>query len=252
MRIVRFKAQGKIRYGVLEGPQVVEYAGTPYTVFRRGRKRYPVRQVVLLPPVTPSKIVCVGVNYRDDAGAARAPLPTELLMVLKPPSALCGPDDPVVVPPESGRVEYGAELAVVIRRRCRRVAPEHARDHVLGYTCLNDVTARDIQQRDGHATRAKAFDTFCPVGPCVATDIDPNAAELEVYRNGERTHAASTKRLIFPVEDVVAHVSSVMTLLPGDVIATGTPAGAGPMEPGDKIEVRIDGIGSLKNPVIRL
>jgi 2-keto-4-pentenoate hydratase/2-oxohepta-3-ene-1,7-dioic acid hydratase in catechol pathway len=250
MQIVRFRAQGKIRYGGLEGPQVVEYAGTPYSSFRRGRKRYPLRQVVLLPPVTPSKIVCVGVNYRDRAEQMNVPPPAEPLLVFKPLSALCGPDDPVTVPPESKRVEFGGELAIVMRKRCHRVAPEHAREHILGYTCLNDVTARDIAQRDGHWSLAKAFDSFCPVGPCVATEIDPNGVELEVYLNGERVQASNTKHLVFPVEDIVARVSSVMTLLPGDVIATGTPAGARPMQPGDKVEVRIEGIGSLKNPVI--
>lgn len=252
MKIVRFKAQGKIRYGALEGPQVVEYAGTPYGAFRRGRKRYPLRQVVLLPPVTPSKIVCIGVNYRDYAEQMNVPLPGEPLMVFKPLSALCGPDDPVIVPPESRRVQFGGELAVVIRKRCRRVATEHAREYVLGYTCLNDVTAQDIADRERLWSRAKAFDSFCPVGPCIATDIDPNEVELEVYLNGERKQASNTKHLVFPVEDIVASVSSVMTLMPGDVIATGTPAGPGPIQPGDKVEVRIEGIGSLKNPVIRL
>jgi 2-keto-4-pentenoate hydratase/2-oxohepta-3-ene-1,7-dioic acid hydratase in catechol pathway len=170
--------------------------------------------------------------------------------VLKPPSAVCGPEDPIVVPPGAGRVDLEAELAIVIKRRCRHVPPERARQYVLGYTCLNDVTARDIQAREAQATRAKAFDTFCPVGPCIATDIDPNAVDVESYVNGERRQAANTKQLILPVEDIVARISSVMTLLPGDVIATGTPAGIGPVRPGDKVEVRIEGIGTLRNPVI--
>lgn len=252
MKIVRFKAGGKTRYGALEGTRIVEYAGTPFGTFKRGRKKYPLKQAVLLSPVIPSKIVAIGLNYRDRAEEMNRPLPAEPFIVLKPVSALCGPDDPIVVPPQSARVDYEGELAIVIKKRARQVPPERAREHVLGYTCLNDVTARDLQMRDGEPTRAKAFDTFCPVGPCIATDIDPNGAEIETYLNGARRQASNTKHLIFPVEDVVARVSAVMTLLPGDMIATGTPAGVGAMQPGDKVEVRIEGIGSLKNPVIKL
>jgi 2-keto-4-pentenoate hydratase/2-oxohepta-3-ene-1,7-dioic acid hydratase in catechol pathway len=252
MKIVRFKVAGKVRYGVVEGTLVVEYTGTPFGGFRRERKRYPLRQTVLLVPVVPSKIVAVGLNYRDHAEEMRLPLPTEPRIFLKPPSALCGPDDPIIYPPQSSRVDFEGELAVVMKKRCRNVSPERAREHILGYTCLNDVTARDIQARDAQPSRAKAFDTFCPVGPCIATDIDPNGVEIETFLNGERRQGSSTKSLLFPVEDLVARVAAVMTLLPGDIIATGTPAGVGPMMPGDKVEVRIEGIGSLANPVIRL
>lgn len=252
MQIVRFRAADKTRYGVLEGSHIVEYAGTPYGVFRRARKRYPLKHTVLLMPVVPSKIVAIGLNYREHAEELRLPVPSEPFMFLKPVSALCGPDDPIVFPPQAGRVDYEAELAIVIRKRCHRAAAERAREHVLGYTCLNDVTARDLLERDGQWTRAKAFDSFCPIGPCIATDIDPNGVDIETYVNGERRQAANTKSCIFPVEDLIARVSAVMTLLPGDIISTGTPAGAGPMQPGDKVEVRIAGIGSLKNPVIRL
>ena len=252
MKIVRFKAGGKTRYGVLEGTHIVEYAGTPYGTFKKGRKRYALRQTVLLAPVVPSKIVGVGLNYRDHAEEMSRPLPSEPLVFFKPVSAVCGPDDPIVFPPQVGRVDYEAELAIVIKKRCRHVPAERAREHVLGYTCLNDVTARDLQARDGQPTRAKAFDSFCPVGPCIATDIDPNGVDIESYLNGEKRQSSNTKHFIFPVEDLVARVSAVMTLLPGDVITTGTPAGIGPMQPGDKVEVRIEGIGSLKNPVIRI
>ena len=252
MKIVRFKAAGKVRYGVLEGTQIVEYAGTPFGTFKRGRKKYPFKQAVLLSPVVPSKIVAVGLNFRDHAEEMGLPVPAEPLFFLKPVSALCGPDDPIVVPPRAGRVDFEGELAIVIKKRCRNVSPERVREYILGYTCLNDVTARDLRARDGQPTRAKAFDTFCPVGPCIATDIDPNAAELETYLNGERKQASNTKHCVFPMEDVVACVAAVMTLLPGDIITTGTPAGVGPMHPGDKVEVRIEGIGGLKNPVITL
>ena len=173
-------------------------------------------------------------------------------MFLKPTTALVGPDDPIVVPPQSARVEHEAELAVVIKRRCRSAPAARAREYILGYTCLNDVTARDLQEKDRRGSRAKAFDTFCPIGPCVATDIDPNAVAIEAWVNGERRQSSSTRELIFPVEDIVARVSEVMTLMPGDVIATGTPPGVGPLLPGDHVEVRIEGIGGLRNTVVKL
>jgi 2-keto-4-pentenoate hydratase/2-oxohepta-3-ene-1,7-dioic acid hydratase in catechol pathway len=252
MRIVRFKALGKTRYGVLEGTQIVEYSGTPFAAFKRGRKKYPLRQAVLLSPVIPSKIAAIGLNYRDHAEEMGRAVPLEPYIFLKPISAVCGPDDPIIYPPQSSRVEYEGELAIVIKKRSRCVPPERAWEHILGYTCLNDVTARDLQIRDGQPIRAKAFDTFCPLGPCIATDIDGNGLEIETFLNGERRQASNSKHLVVPVEDIVARVSAVMTLLPGDIIATGTPAGVGPMRPGDKVEVRIEGIGSLKNSVIKL
>jgi 2-keto-4-pentenoate hydratase/2-oxohepta-3-ene-1,7-dioic acid hydratase in catechol pathway len=251
VKIVRFRAAGKTRYGVLEGPQIIEYGGTPFGGFKRGRQRYPLRQAVLLPPAVPSKIVALECHYRDHPDGPDTGLP-EPVMFLKPPSALCGPDDPIVVPAPVDRVDFEGELAIVMKKRCRSVPPERAREHVLGYTCLNDVTARDLEARDGHWTRAKSFDSFCPIGPCIATDIDPNGVEIGTWLNGEPRQASNTKHLVFPVEDIVARVSAVMTLMAGDVITTGTPAGSGPMSPGDKIEIRIDGIGSLKNPVIRI
>ena len=252
MKIVRFKAAGKTRYGILDGTHIVEYSGTPYGTFKKARKHYSVKQAVLLAPVVPSKIVAVGLNYLDHAEEMRLAVPDEPRIFLKPLSSLCGPDDPIVYPAQSSRVDYEGELAIVIRKRCRHVPAERAREYVLGYTCLNDVTARDIQKRDGMPTLAKAFDTFCPVGPCIATDIDPNAVDIETWVNGEQRQVGNSKGFVFPVEDVVARVSAVMTLLAGDVIATGTPAGIGPLLPGDRVEVRIDGVGALKNPVIKL
>ena len=251
MQIARFKAGGKTRYGALEGAVVVEYSGTPFTLFRRGRRRYPLKQTVLLVPVVPSKIVAVGLNYRDHAKEMNLPIPEEPRIFLKPATAVIGPGDPIVYPPQSARVDHEAELAVVMKRRCRSVTAARAREYVLGYTCLNDVTARDLQRRDGMPSRAKAFDTFCPIGPCIATDIDPNAVAIEAYVNGELRQSSSTKELIFPVEELVARISEVMTLLPGDVIATGTPSGVGPLEPGDRVELRIAGIGSLWNTVVK-
>ncbi|HEY7517578.1 MAG TPA: fumarylacetoacetate hydrolase family protein [Methylomirabilota bacterium] len=252
MQIVRFRAGGKTRYGALEGSSVVEYSGTPWSLFKRARRRYALKQVVLLAPTVPSKIVAVGLNYRDHAVEMDMPIPEEPRIFLKPVSALIGPDDPIVLPPQSARVEHEAELAVVMKKRCRNLTAERVRDYVLGYTCLNDVTARDLQARDRGPTRAKAFDTFCPLGPCIATDIDPNAVTVEALVNGAVRQSGSTKDFVFPVEDLVARVSEIMTLLPGDVIATGTPAGVGPLSAGDRVEIRIDGVGALKNPVVRL
>ena len=226
MLIVRFRVGDATRYGALEGNTVIEHAGPPWTTFRRGRKRHSLHQVVLLAPALPSKIVAVGLNYRARAEELAEALPDLPVLALKPPSAVIGPDDPIVLPPQSDFVEHEAELAIVLKRRCHKVLPVRARDYVLGYTALNDVTARDVRARDGLAARAKGFDTFCPLG--------------------------STKDLIFPVEDLVARVSEVMTLMPGDVIATGTPAGAARLPPGDRVEIRVEGVGSLKNPVVKL
>jgi 2-keto-4-pentenoate hydratase/2-oxohepta-3-ene-1,7-dioic acid hydratase in catechol pathway len=251
MQIVRFRADGKTCYGALEGTVVVEYSGTPWGVFRRGRRRLPLKQAVLLAPTLPTKIIGVELNYRDRAVEIARSAPDEPHFFLKPTSALVGPGDPIVYPPICGRVEYGAELAVVMKRRCRNVPADRVRKYVLGYTCLNDVTAGDFQAK-GLVLRAKGFDTFCPIGPCIATDIDSAALAIEAYVNGSLRQCSSTRELIFPVDEIVAQLAKVMTLLPGDVIATGTPAGAGPLVPGDRIEVRIEGIGSLKNTVVKL
>jgi 2-keto-4-pentenoate hydratase/2-oxohepta-3-ene-1,7-dioic acid hydratase in catechol pathway len=252
MLIVRFRAGDATRYGVLEGGTVLEYSGTPWSGFRRGRRRHSVHQVVLLAPVLPSKIVAVGLNYRARAAELAEPLPDLPVLALKPPSAVIGPDDAIVLPPQSTFVEHEAELAVVIKRRCHKVPAVRAREYVLGYTALNDVTARDVRARDGLPARAKGFDTFCPLGPCIATDLDPSALTIEGLVNGVVRQTGSTKDLIFPIEDLVARVSEVMTLVPGDVIATGTPAGAARLLPGDRVEIRVEGIGSLKNPVVKL
>lgn len=250
MRIVRFRVGGKTRYGVLEGAVVVEYAGTPWSPFRRGRGRFPLRQVVLLTPVLPSKIVGIGVDHRERAAGRVGPDDPRLFC--KPISALVGPDDPIVAPPASQHVECAATLAAVIKRRCRNVPVARAREYVLGYAGLNDVTARDIQTRDDDWTRAKAFDTFCPVGPCIATDLDPHTATIETWVNGALRASVSTRDLAFSLEDVVARISEIMTLLPGDVVAAGAPGVSGPVGAGDRVEIRIEGLGALKNTVVRM
>jgi 2-keto-4-pentenoate hydratase/2-oxohepta-3-ene-1,7-dioic acid hydratase in catechol pathway len=249
MQIVRFRTDTSMSYGSLEGCDVVEYTGTPWGPFRRGRRRVPLRHAVLLAPTVPSKIVVVELNHRCPEAAPSTS--AEPRFYLKPTTTLAGPDDPIVYPPLSDLVEHGAGLAVVIKRRCRNVPAERVREYVLGYTCLNDVTARDLASK-GLWVRAKAFDTFCPLGPCIATDIDPDAVAVETFVNGGLRQSSSTEALIFPADEIVARVAQVMTLLPGDVVATGTPAGAGPLEPGDRVEVRIAGIGSLKNTVVKL
>ena len=251
MQIVRFKTDTNMSYGALEGCDVVEYSGTPWGPFRRGRRRVPLKHTVLLAPTVPSKIVVVELNHRCHAAEAAPTALTEPRFCLKPTTTLAGPDDPIIYPPLSGLVEHGAGLAVVIKRRCRNVLAERVREHVLGYTCLNDVTARDLASK-GLWLRSKAFDTFCPLGPCIATDIDPDAVTVETFVNGGLRSSASTKDLIFPADEIVARIAQVMTLLPGDVVATGTPGGTGPLEPGDRVEVRIAGIGSLKNTVVKL
>ena len=203
----------------------------------------------IIAPCVPSKIIALGLNYRDHARELGLPLPEEPLIFMKPPSAVIGPEEHILLPPESERVDYEAELAVVIGRKARRVKPEEAYDYILGYTCFNDVTARDLQQKDGQWTRAKSFDTFAPFGPWIETELDPSDLRVRSYLNRELKQDSSTRELVFSVPEIVSFVSNIMTLLPGDLIATGTPPGIGPLTAGDVIEVEIEGIGRLKNYV---
>ncbi len=203
----------------------------------------------ILTPVTPSKVVAIGLNYKDHAAEMNKPLPSEPLMFLKPSTAVIGPGDAIRIPPNVGEIHHEAELGVVIGRRASHVSADTAMDHVLGLTCLIDVTARELQRKEVQYTRAKGFDTFAPIGPCIAVGLDPSALDVEGWLNGERKQASNTRQLIFTVPQIVAFVSSVMTLLPGDVIATGTPSGVGPLKDGDTFMVRIQGIGELSNPV---
>lgn len=215
-----------------------------------GRTGAPVAVTRLLAPVLPTKIVAVGLNYRDHAREMGFELPSEPLMFLKPASSVIGPSEAIVYPPQSERVDYEAELAVVIGRRCRKVQPEQAAEHILGYTCLNDVTARDLQARDGQWTRAKSFDTFAPLGPWIETAIpDPHNLNIILRLNDTVKQSSNTANLIFSVFELVGRISAVMTLEPGDVIATGTPSGIGPMQRGDTVRVEIEGIGVLENTV---
>jgi len=207
--------------------------------------------VKLLAPCEPTKIVALGLNYRDHAAEFGHPIPDEPLIFLKPSTAVIGPDQEIIYPAMSRRVDYEAELAVVIGRTCRHVREEDFRDYVLGYTAINDVTARDLQKKDGQFTRSKSFDTFAPLGPWIETAIpDPDNLMVEAYLNGERRQHSSTANMVFGVATLVSFVSRIMTLRPGDVIATGTPAGIGPMAPGDVVEIRVEGIGRLQNRLV--
>jgi 2-keto-4-pentenoate hydratase/2-oxohepta-3-ene-1,7-dioic acid hydratase in catechol pathway len=203
----------------------------------------------LLAPLQPSKIVGIGLNYRDHAAEQHAPRPTEPVIFLKPSTAVIGPGDAIRLPAGVGRVDYEAELAVVIGRRARRVPRETALEHILGYTCANDVTARDLQTRGYQYSHAKGFDTFAPIGPCIAVGLDPGRISVQGWQNGEVRQNSSTRQMIFGVTDLIAYVSAIMTLLPGDLISTGTPAGVGPLAPGDVFTVRVEGVGDLTNPV---
>lgn len=252
-KFVRFQAADGERYGRLEGDRVV---GLAADVFAPGGtepagKEYHLRDVRLLAPCLPSKIVAVGLNYRDHAAELNLELPKHPLIFLKPPTSVIGPGDEIVYPEISQRVDYEAELAVVIGKKAKDVSPETARDYIFGYTCANDVTARDLQKGDGQWTRSKSFDTFLPLGPVIVTDVDPGNLRIRATLNGKVKQDSSTAQMVFPVEELVSFISRVMTLVPGDVIITGTPPGVGPMEPGDVLEVSIEGIGSLANRLVK-
>jgi 2-keto-4-pentenoate hydratase/2-oxohepta-3-ene-1,7-dioic acid hydratase in catechol pathway len=212
----------------------------------------PLAAVALLPPVVPSKIVCIGRNYREHAAELGNEVPKEPLLFLKAPSSVIGPGEPIVAPALSQRVDFEGELAVVIGRRASRIgSSEDVRPYIRGYTIVNDVTARDLQKSDGQWSRAKGFDTFCPMGPIVTDEVDPAAGlTVETRLNGERKQHGTTLDLIFDVPTLLRHITAAITLLPGDVIPTGTPSGVGPMKPGDRVEVSVEGIGTLANPVI--
>jgi 2-keto-4-pentenoate hydratase/2-oxohepta-3-ene-1,7-dioic acid hydratase in catechol pathway len=227
--------------------------GSIYRKFEIQKKGVPISDVFLLPPVVPSKIVAIGRNYKDHAVEMGKPLPVEPLIFLKPPSALAGPNDIIIYPDMSKRVDYEGELAVVIGKKTRLMTEnDSVQAHILGYSCFNDVTARDLQRKDVQFTRGKSFDTFAVLGPCITTDIDPSALKLKTFLNGKLKQSGNTKNLIFPIPYLVRFISRVMTLYPGDIIATGTPSGIGPMIPGDRVDVQIEGIGVLSNKVMKI
>lgn len=201
-------------------------------------------------PVVPSKIIAIGLNYKDHAAEMNKKLPEEPLVFSKPSTAVIGPDQPIHIPAWAGRVDHEAEMAVVIGRRAARVKAAQAMDYVLGLTCLNDVTARDLQNKDVQYTRAKGFDTFAPLGPCIAIGVDPSNLAIEGWVNGEKRQSSSTSQLIFPVPELIEFVTRFCTLEPGDILTTGTPSGVGPLKPGDRVMVKLAGVGTLSNPCV--
>jgi 2-keto-4-pentenoate hydratase/2-oxohepta-3-ene-1,7-dioic acid hydratase in catechol pathway len=253
MKIVRFALEGRTGYGILAGGKINVLWATPYEggLENTTGEILTLGDVKLLAPSEPSKIVALGLNYLDHAQEFGHAVPAEPLIFLKPSTSVVGPEDDVIYPRMSRRVDYEAELAVVIGRPARQVREEAFRDYVLGYTCINDITARDLQKKDGQFTRSKSFDTFAPLGPWIETEIpDPDNLTVEAYLNGVRKQHSNTSNLVFPVATLVSFISKIMTLLPGDIIATGTPSGIGPMREGDVVEVRVEGIGALRNRVV--
>lgn len=252
MRIARYEYDGRSRYGLadLESGKVREIAGEPFDRVETTGDARRLEEVRLLPPVVPGKIVAVGLNYKDHARELGMKIPEEPLLFLKAPSALNGPEGEIVYPPQSRRVDYEAELAVVIGRVAKNVKEKDAAAHILGYTCINDVTARDLQVKDVQFARAKGFDTFAPLGPWIVTDFDPTEASVRCLVNGEVRQDGNTREMGASVYRLVEYISSVMTLFPGDVIATGTPPGIGSLRVGDVVTVEVGGIGALTNRVV--
>ena len=250
MRLVRFRQGTRLATGFVEGAFVHPLRGTFFEEPVPTGEEIPVEDVRLLAPVLPSKVVCVGKNYVEHAEEMGGEVPDEPIIFIKPSTSVIGPGDPIPYPPSTTRVDHEGELAVVIGRLARRVQAEDAGRVILGFTCGNDVTARDLQVKDGQWTRAKGFDGFCPLGSWIETDLDPSDLAIECRLNGDVRQAARTSQLQFGPNELIEFVSAVMTMLPGDVILTGTPAGVGPMAVGDRVEVEIEGIGVLENPVV--
>ena len=251
MKLLRYRvnASPQPQWGWLDGEQIGALDGTPFESYRRQPAKTKLEAVEILPPVSPTKIICVGRNYAAHAAEHDAELPALPLLFLKPPSSLIGHGQTILLPPQSSRVEHEAELAIVIGRGGRWIQPDEVDRMILGYTVANDVTARDLQRSDGQWTRGKGFDTFCPIGPWIETELDPADSVITCTVNGLPRQMGSTRDMIFPARQLIAFVSSVMSLEAGDVILTGTPSGVGPLQPGDEVSIDIEGIGTLTNPV---
>lgn len=251
MKILRFKTPDlSPRFGWLHEDQIGELDGDPFGAYRRLDPDIPIESVKLLPPVVPGKILCVGRNYEAHARELNNDAADVPALFFKPQTSLIGLGDPIIMPTQSSQVQQEAELAVVIGARGRWIQPEQAMDHVFGYTIANDVTARDLQKRDAQWTRAKGFDTFCPLGPWIETDFDPSDALITCHVGEELRQMASTRDMIFTIPKLIVFISSIMTLEPGDVILTGTPAGVGDLTPGVSVSITIEGLGTLTNPVL--
>lgn len=256
-RIYCIDDNGSARHVIERDGTVFVLEGDLFDGYRLGREIGRVAQpgappsgVRLLAPVVPSKIVGVGLNYRDHAAETGKPVPKEPLIFIKPSTAVIGAGAPIRIPIAAGRVDHEAELAVVIGKRASRVPRARAGEFILGITCSNDVTAREMQRRGVQYSHCKGYDTFAPLGPCIAVGADSSAVDVEGWVNGQRRQASNSRELIFPIDELIAYISSVMTLLPGDVISTGTPAGIAPLVPGDTVTVKVEGVGELSNPVV--
>lgn len=252
MKLLRFShpdTEGQPRWGWLSEGKIGLLDGSPFEPYRRAKQRYPVDEVKLHAPVQPGKIICVGRNYAAHAAEHGAEVPELPLLFLKPPSSVIGPGEEIHLPPQSAQVEHEAELAIVIGLRGRWIEIGRSRDYILGYAAANDVTARDLQRADGQWTRGKGFDTFCPLGPWIETELDPADLIVTCSVNDQVRQMGSTRDMIFPVRQLISFVSSVMTLEPGDLILTGTPSGVGPLVDGDHVTVDIENLGALTNPV---
>lgn len=253
--IIRFERNGKVKHGwkveadnkvrVIEGDIYKKETAKPIMA----GLEHPLDEINLLTPCIPSKVVCIGMNYKDHAEEIGKELPTEPLIFLKPSTSVIGPGEAIVYPKLTQNLHYEAELAVVIKKEARNVKAEDAEDYILGFTCANDVTARDLQWSDGQWSRAKGFDSFCPLGPAIASKIDYDDLRIVTRVNGEVRQDSNTGQMVFKIPQLLEAVTAVMTLLPGDVLLTGTPAGVGPLQPGDEISVTIEGIGTLSNYV---
>jgi len=250
MRIVRFDNKGQVRFGILEGETVTPLAGDCWNAEPLSGEKHTLGQVRLMAPLEPGNIFCVGRNYSEHAKELGNDLPEEPLIFMKPTASLLEPEGTIRIPLWAGRIDYEGELAVVIGKSCRNVSEQDAPDVIFGLTCLNDVTARDLQKKDGQWARAKGFDTFCPLGPWILKSAETKGRRIETRLNGRLVQSANTDMMIFPVSRLISHISRFTTLRPGDVIATGTPAGVGPMNAGDEVEVEIEGIGFLRNRVV--
>lgn len=253
MKYARFENPQKIvKYGVVEGETVKVIEGDIFDNNQVTDEQYDLKTVKLLSPVEPSKVLCIGLNYVDHAIEFGKPIPVEPILFIKPSTSVIGLNDDIIYPPQTENLHYEAELVIVIGKKAKNVKKEDAYDYVLGYTAGNDITARDLQSKDGQWSRSKGFDTFCPLGPWIETDIkDPNNLGIKLTLNGETRQDSNTSQLVFKCAELIEYLSSIMTLLPGDVIMTGTPAGIGAMQHGDQVEVSIEGIGTLVNTVAK-
>ncbi|MGE5837117.1 MAG: fumarylacetoacetate hydrolase family protein [Acidobacteriota bacterium] len=249
VRLYRIDDNGTPRYAAEREGRWRLVDGDIYGKFTEGQE-IAADNARLLPPVMPSKIVCVGLNYKDHAAEQNKPLPAEPLLFLKPPTAVIGPGAEIEIPMWAGRIDHEAELGVVIGKAASRVPLNRASDHILGLICFNDVTAREMQNKEPQYTRCKGFDTFAPIGPCIALGLDGRDLQVRGYVNGALRQDSRTRELIFTIPEMIQYISSVMTLLPGDIIATGTPSGIGPIKPGDQVTIHVEGVGALTNGVV--